>query len=96
MMWKLFIDDLRPCPEGFVLALSSDEAKKIVEDKGMPSLISFDHDLGDTDTTIVFLNWLIENYYDSDIPDYIIHSANPVGAENIRSKMESWRKSRAL
>lgn len=61
----------------------------------MPSFISFDHDLGGDDTTMVFLRRLTDEEWDgvSPPPDYTIHSANPVGAQNIRSFMESWRRS---
>lgn len=57
--------------------------------------ISFDHDLGGNDTSMVFLNWLI------DFPDFAnmirenritweIHSQNPIGAKNLSSKLESF------
>lgn len=71
------------------------EAQNIVRERGMPEFISFDHDLGGDDTAIVFLKWLAYEYWDgkSPIPDYRIHSANPIGQKNIESFMRSWRKS---
>lgn len=41
-----------------------------------------------------FLKWLATTYWDgvAPVPDYAIHSANPVGRENIRSYMESWKR----
>lgn len=61
----------------------------------MPSFISFDHDLGGDDTTMVFLRRLTNEIWDgtSPPPDYYIHSANPVGSINIHSFMDSWRRS---
>lgn len=52
--------------------------------------ISFDHDLGGDDTAMVVVKRLIELDMDADggfIPrdfTFRVHSANPVGSENIR------------
>lgn len=104
MSWDLWLDDqfdepdmiFRHPTQGFIPARSSDEAKKLVQEKGIPSFISFDHDLGNGDDAMIFVNWLIENYYESSVPGYRIHSANPVGTANIISKIESWRKSKLI
>ncbi len=104
MPWKLFIDDqwddpempFRHPPAGFIPARSSAEAIRLVEENGLPTFISFDHDLGNDDSSMIFLNWLIENHYDAIVPDYQIHSANPPGRDNIRSKMSSWKRSQLL
>lgn len=103
-MWRLWLDDqsadpttpLRHPPEGFVSAVSSADAIRLTIERGVPAFISFDHDLGDGDDAMVFLSWLIEHHYDDRIPDYDVHSANPIGRANIISKLESWRKSRSL
>jgi hypothetical protein len=92
MSYKLYIDDLRDCPEGFILARSSRDAMTIVELRGMPEFISFDHDLGGEDSAMVFLKWLA-NTFDEPAFNYTVHSANPVGKENIISFIESWKKS---
>lgn len=92
MSYKLYLDDLRDCPEGFILARSSEDAITIVEIRGMPEFISLDHDLGQEDTSMVFLKWLSNNF-DKPSFNYIVHSANPVGSENIISFIESWKKS---
>ena len=56
--------------------------------------ISFDHDLGEGkngyDCAKWLVNWCMENGYD--VPSYSIHSANPVGAENIKSIFDSYEK----
>lgn len=104
LVFRLWIDDqwddpempFRHPPEGFIPAKSSKEAMLLVEEKGLPSFISFDHDLGGDDDAIVFITWMSNSYYSHEIPDYQVHSANPVGRANIISKMESWRKSQNL
>lgn len=89
----------------WVIARSSKEASEIVEQRGMPARMALDHDLGERwhpsdriDTVPKFLNWLAYHYYEPGmvIPEYTIHSANPVGAENMRAFMESWKKSAGL
>ena len=95
MSYKLFIDDLRdPVTSDWKVARSSVEAKDIVVEFGIPNEIAFDHDLGGDDTSIVFINWLINKMLDEDLklPEgfkFSIHSMNPVGVENIKSLMTS-------
>lgn len=75
---KLWIDDLRPAPDGFVQAWSSDGAVlHLLARHAELEEISFDHDLGGDDTTRPVMLWMIEN----DVwPDRIfVHTANPVG-----------------
>ena len=95
--WNLYLDDLREPPPGreWVVCRSSSEALEAIAERGAPAFASLDHDLGDQDTTMVFLRRLVSELWDgiSPPPDYQIHSANPVGAQNIRSFMESWRRS---
>jgi len=92
---RLFIDDLRPIPLGFTIARSSEEAKTIVGEFGIPSFISFDHDLGGQDTSMVFIKWMIEGILDGDLElpknfGFAVHSANPVGKENIESLLNNF------
>lgn len=104
MSWRLFLDDqwddpempFRHPPKNFIPARSSAEAIRLTQEKGPPSFISFDHDLGGGDDAMAYIRWLSEKWYDTPVPDYQIHSANPVGAQNIHSKMKSWRKSQQL
>ncbi len=105
MSYKLWIDDqwdepemfFRHPPKDYIPASSSLEAIEIINKFGfLPKEISFDHDLGENDTSIIFINYIIENYYNYEIPEYKVHSANPVGKANIISKMESWRKSKEI
>lgn len=83
-MIRLWIDDIRPAPDGFDWAVSSDGAIAILEDYralGWPvEEISFDHDLGGDDTSRRIVIWMIENDYPW--PAIVrVHSANPVGID---------------
>lgn len=98
MSYKLFLDDERePVTDDWFIARTSTQAIEVVQTMGMPTFISFDHDLGGDDTAIKFINWMtdeaIDDYlrFPSDF-DYDIHSQNPIGAGNIRSKMDQLLK----
>jgi len=96
---NLFLDDVRlPPSQQYIPARSSQEALDIIQILGWPKFMSLDHDLGGDDTTMVFLRRLVNEVWDGEqpIPDYIVHSANPVGAQNIIAFMESWKRSRSL
>ena len=98
--WKLWLDDQsfdlevpeRKPPKDFFPAESTKRALHMVDEYGLPSFIDFDHDLGGDDKATNFLRELIYKYPDGPVPEYRIHSANPVGAANIQSLMESWKK----
>ena len=98
-MLKLFIDDERgPVTRDWLVAKSSDEAIKLVKKYGIPIVLQFDNDLGGDDTSMVFINWLINYMLDNDLTfhknfRFDIHSQNPVGVLNIKSKMDSFIKS---
>lgn len=92
--WKLFIDDERdPVGDDWLTVRNSDGAILAVMAFGMPNEIAFDHDLGGDDTSIKFIHWLMNQVMDGvyDFPDgftYSVHSQNPVGARNIKNKMD--------
>lgn len=94
-MWKLFLDDERPCPyaesEDWTVARSTEEAKILVMQMGPPERMSLDHDLGGDDTAMVFVRWLSDNHFEK-LPDWQIHSANPVGSENLKAFLLSWER----
>jgi hypothetical protein len=81
---------------GYTPAASSAEAMALTQVHGLPEAISFDHDLGGEDNAMVYCRWMAETYYDSKVPEYAVHSANPVGKLNIESFMNSWKKSQSL
>ena len=94
---KLWIDDVRPAPEGYVWCMTTNEAKAIIQNfeackrifhtDNLPkiTLIDIDHDAGNYvdygGDYINVLNWLERQGYNIPIR---IHSMNPVGVENMR------------
>lgn len=124
MSYKLFLDDERnPYKVNWVemplgpweIARNYEQFVAMIAKKGIPSFVSFDHDLADehyrasmynpdrhysnyyTDGTFKektgrdCAKWLVEHCLEHDIPipEYQVHSMNPIGQENIRSIMES-------
>lgn len=85
---KIWLDDIRPAPDGFVPVHSVNEAIKLIKqaevDGVMIELISCDHDLGyfafDGGDGIKLLDWLCERqtFYPINL-----HTANPVGRDNM-------------
>jgi hypothetical protein len=93
--YTLFLDDVRDPTPGLVnvlLVRNVQEAKTAVLIKyGVPDVLSLDHDLGENEPTAMeFLHWLIERHLDGHldlnaVKAVTVHSANPVGAENLRA-----------
>lgn len=95
---KIWLDDLRPAPEGFVWCRSVNEAKKVIEEneKTQPiELIDCDHDLGDFFVDggdgIKLLDWLLER---KTLYPVELHTMNPVGRENMRRLLQRYWKGR--
>lgn len=102
MGYRLFIDDLRdPIDPAWTVARSSAEAIALLLERGCPDEISFDHDLGGDDTAMAVVHRLIDLDLDADgafIPltfRFSVHSANPVGAANLRALLERYLGLRA-
>ena len=96
--WKLWVDDVRPAPEGYVWYKSTNGALRDI--RGYYSLIeeiSLDHDAGDYahlgGDYIRLLDWLEETGRNYPIR---IHSANAVGVANMRRIIErnGWKEVR--
>lgn len=101
-MVKMYLDDIRiPNNNYDVIVRNYDEAIEFVKINGIPSFISFDHDLGcDAVGNILksgydFAKWLVEmdikNIYK--FPDnftFNIHSANPIGKNNINAILNNY------
>ena len=96
---KLWIDDVRPAPQGYISCKSVNTAKRIIELQELEeepiSLIDIDHDAGlyakDGGDYICLLDWLLETGRNYPIR---IHSANPVGRENMRRiiRRNGWKE----
>lgn len=100
--YKMFLDDLRDAEkyypnEEMVVCRTYKEAVYYVNEHGLPSFISFDHDLGDTEnedeeTGYTFAKFLVEYMMDNQIGkpfEYHVHSANPIGAMNIVAYLDN-------
>jgi hypothetical protein len=98
--WILYIDDERfPKTHGeipWTVARSVAEAKSLILSHGCPVFISFDHDLGDqVPTGHDLAKWLVESDLDKliNLPtdfSFNVHSANPVGRDNIISVLDGY------
>ena len=97
---KLWIDDVRPAPEGYVWCKSVKEAKHYItyyeyRTHHEIDLIDIDHDAGDYASDggdyIKLLDWLEETGRNYPIH---IHSMNPVGVANMRQIIQrnGWRE----
>ena len=88
-----------------IICRSMDDAVWTIKHHGLPNLISFDHDLSDEHyiigdgekTGFTFAKWLCDYIMDNelDLPvgfKFLVHSMNPVGAENIRNLMGNFVK----
>ena len=90
---KIWIDDIRPAPDGYVWVITVNYARQIItyinnnEDwmDETIELIDIDHDAGEYRNQggdyIKLLDWLEETGRNYPIR---IHSMNPVGVENMR------------
>lgn len=101
MTWRLFVDDERfPSSKEYdmIIARTMDEVKNLVSDLGMPSFVSFDHDLGDNEPTgYDIAKWMVDvdlsgAYTFPDDFDFYVHSQNPIGKRNIEEYLGSYLK----
>lgn len=89
MKMKLWVDDIRPAPEGYFWCRSVDSAKKIIisceQSSDFIEIINIDHDAGeyaiDGGDYVKLLDWLEETNRNYPIH---IHSMNTVGVINMR------------
>jgi len=84
---KVYVDDERPCPDGWVLARWPEEAIRLLE-TGEVTDLSLDHDLGDDErgTGYDVVLWVEEAVATRGFapPRIVVHSAN----SSARQKME--------
>ena len=90
----LYLDDLRSTPEGFERVYSYTEFVAYLEHKGLPDFISFDHDLGEEFSGYDCAKYLVDYCLDHQLPlpDFVVHSQNPVGKENIERLLANFKK----
>jgi hypothetical protein len=109
MTYNLFIDDERwptdatwadwyPHRDNWVVARNWPEVLELLESLGVPSYISFDHDLGPDEITIngyEIAQKIVEGDMDGkwQIPEgfsFYVHSKNVVGARNISGLLDNY------
>ena len=87
---KLWIDDVRPAPKGYVWCKSVGQTKQVIRANELRhetiEILDLDHDAGDYafdgGDYIKLFDWLEETGRNYPIR---IHSMNPVGRENMRA-----------
>lgn len=91
---KIFLDDVRQPPDdSWLVVRSVPEFKNLVNDRlDDVEVISFDHDLGEnTDSGYDAMKWLVfDKEFEFRDVQILVHSANPVGAKNIRMLYNRW------
>lgn len=96
MSYKMFLDDERhPIIDDYIIVRSFEEATKHIAINGLPEFITFDHDLGIGKNGFDVAKWIIDYCLDNGIyklPEWHVHSQNPVGAKNIRDILMSAEK----
>lgn len=95
---KLWVDDVRPAPEGYYWCKSTNEALRLIFDPHIQycykiDIIDLDHDMGDTfggDAIVILQEFERLSHRDPDVAEMVknikfrLHSMNPVGVENMR------------
>lgn len=63
-----------------------------IEEHALPNAVCFDHDLGDGLSGMDAARWLTEFCMENrvSLPTWNVHSANPIGKENIKSLLSSF------
>jgi hypothetical protein len=105
MSYELFLDDIRTVDMvypnypgvGFVIVRNFADFKKVILEKGLPSFISFDNDLGEDGNGKLLpdgyacAKWLV---YESEIDisglHFYVHSANPVAKQQIEGLLKNY------
>lgn len=80
------------------IARNLQQVLELIDEHGMPLYISFDHDLGEDEPTgFDIAKRLVEGDMNSDTRlhfpptfDFVVHSQNPVGAENIQKYLDGY------
>ena len=97
-MARIWLDDIREAPDGFVPCKSVNEAKAVIKELEERNeeieLISCDHDLGDFACDggdgIKLLDWLVER---NTLYPIELHTMNVVGRENMQREIKRyWEK----
>lgn len=102
---KIYLDDIRnPKTNGWIVIRTYREFVDWITENGIPDEVSFDHDLSIEPTSFSTENkeytgydaakWLGQYCWENGIPipKWNVHSANPVGKENITNFLKNMEK----
>jgi hypothetical protein len=91
---KIWLDDIRTPPDdSWTWVKNWDEVETLLKTGVWPDEMSFDHDLGEDTKDGYDIIKMIGGFYSSQFPKVVhVHSANPVGAKNIRDYDEWVRR----
>lgn len=100
---RIWLDDIRPAPDGYLHCRSVNQAKTAIfsyehQFSDDTIILDLDHDLGDYyedgGDAIKLLDWLEENKLVDTGYFFHLHTANPVGVENMRRVIQknNWRE----
>lgn len=91
---KIWLDDIRPAPEGYKWVKSVNEVKRLINQFYKEiEVIDCDHDLGDYAVDggdgIKLIDWLVET---KNFLPIKLHTANPVGRNNMQLTLDRYWK----
>jgi len=102
-MPKIFLDDIRPAPPGWMVFRTAEELLEFIfsvlgGDLSRVEAMSLDHDLGEGRLSgYDFLTRLEKAAFDGEVKgicgvSFVIHSANPVGRRNMQAVIDAIRR----
>lgn len=99
---NIFLDDLRDAHDHYNIKMVTIrnyfDFCEFINQNGVPDFISFDHDIASfengkeytgLDAAKYLVNYMLDNNIQKKF-DFVVHSANPIGAENIKSYLENY------
>jgi Cyclic-phosphate processing Receiver domain len=100
--YSIFLDDERRPDQitwvklpntNWEIAKNFDEFIELIKKFGIPKVVSFDHDLGKDKNGYDCAKYLFQYCLDKkiDLPEYHVHSLNPVGTVNIYSLLDQYK-----
>ena len=101
---KIWVDDLRPAPEGYIWCQCTNDALRlIVPNINDVEILHLDHDMGNTfggDAIIILDELERKSHRNADFAEAVkkivfkLHSANPVGVANMRQIIQKngWKE----
>jgi hypothetical protein len=89
---RLYLDDIRECPKGWILARTYAECIRLIDTEQVEEM-SLDHDLGEEKTGYDILRYILDKVVDCkeyEPPARIhLHTGNPVGRQRMLGLVES-------